>query len=108
MRAFVKENTWLPGISRGWGNGYIVLPNGHPMHGKDYDTIHAEMPDLSVHYGLTFSESVSNLDWDELKDEDKGGWVVGFDTAHWGDDIYKWPKIAVEAEAIRLLDQFKQ
>ena len=102
MRSFAKEITWLEGCETGWGNGYIVIPEGHPMHGVDYDLI-----DVDVHYGLTFSALADDLDWPELKEEDKGGWVVGFDTAHLGDTLEKWPKQEVEKEAERAAEQLK-
>lgn len=102
MRAFVKPITWLPG---GWGNGYVVIPEGHELHGLDYDTIHEKI-ELDVHGDLTFSESADNLEWSEIKPEDKGGWVVGFDTAHFGDDHVRWPdEESVMVEAERLKDQ---
>jgi len=87
MRTFVKRNTWLQGITTGWGNGYVVLPKGHKYHGKDYDDINVD-----VHGGLTFSDAANELnDWPEIIAEDKGGWVIGFDTAHLDDDLNKWP-----------------
>lgn len=103
IRSFGKVMSHLAGIDTGWGNGYAVIPKGHPMHGKHYDEINVD-----VHYGLTFSASVDelNLDkWPEITDEDKGGWVVGFDTAHLGDDLARWPQESVEAEAKRLAEQ---
>ena len=103
MRAFVKQITWLAGCSTGWGNGYVVIPKGHPLHGEDYENI-----DVDVHGGLTFADAADNLDWPELIDEDKGGWVVGFDTAHLGDDLNKWPNAeTVLGEAERLKSQLE-
>ena len=51
MKTFLRENTWLTrGITDfGWGNGYVLIPQGHPLHGKHYDEI-----DVDVHCGLTF------------------------------------------------------
>lgn len=51
--------------SMGYRCGYILIPHGHPWHGKSYDDIPAE-----VHGGLTYG--------------DEEGWV-GFDCAHAGD-----------------------
>jgi len=102
MKTFVKENTWLPGMSHGWGNGYVVIPKGHPYHGKHYDEIPVE-----VHGGLTFAEPAKELDWKELGEKDKEGWVVGFDTAHYGDSLSSWPKVEVAKETRRLAKQLK-
>jgi hypothetical protein len=51
MRSFVKP-THVPGMG-GWGNGYVVIPEGHKYHGVDYNDI-----PVDVHYGLTFSQLV--------------------------------------------------
>jgi hypothetical protein len=101
--SFIKENTWLPGMKHGWGNGYVVIFKGHPMYGKHYD----EVP-VDVHGGLTFSESVNSLigDFPELTEEMKDGWVFGFDTAHYNDSMERWPKEAVERETENLKSQF--
>jgi len=101
MRAFIKP-THMPGYG-GWGNGYVVIPKGNPLHGLHYDKINVE-----VHYGLTFSEPASELsEWPEILPEDKDGWVVGFDTLHSGDTEYKWPEFAVMDEANRLKEQLE-
>jgi len=101
--SFIKENTWLHGMRHGWGNGYVVIPNGHPMYGKHYD----EVP-VDVHGGLTFSESVNSVigNFTELTEEMKDGWVFGFDTAHYNDSMERWPKEAVEMETENLKSQF--
>lgn len=94
----VVKNTWLPmGFSEhGWGNGYVLIPEGHKYYGLDYD----EIP-VNVHGGLTFAE--------HIKDDDRGnfsdGFWVGFDTAHHNDNMTNWPKSRVLEETI---DLFKQ
>ena len=109
MKAFIKENRWLRRSSFmdfGWGNGYVVIPKGHPLHGKDYNTIHDLMPKLEVNGGLTFADSVSNLNtWEEIPKGYKGGWVVGFDTAHSYDTLEIWSKEKVMEEAENLKNQ---
>jgi hypothetical protein len=108
MKYFIVENTWLPSLysSHGWGNGYVIIPKGHPDHGKDYDDI-----EVDVHGGLTFSKALEDLkDWpcgDAIGEAEEGGWVVGFDTAHSGDTIENWPKEEVEKETIRLMEQLQ-
>lgn len=55
--------------------GYIRIPVGHPLHGKDDDCI------LDCHGGITFAEADVPCD--------KGGadnaWWLGFDAAHYSD-----------------------
>jgi hypothetical protein len=93
-------------VEGGWGNGYVILPEGHKYHGVHYDSILVD-----VHYGLTFSELVTDTlidKWPELTEADKGGWIVGFDTLHYGDTSEKWPKEAVQAEADNLMSQLNE
>ena len=102
MRAFVKGCHWLRGLmdketeeifSRGWGNGYVVLPPDHIFHGVDFTKI-----PLNVHGGLTYSKLVTvnmvnmidsngNYMWPELMMKDIGGWLIGFDTSHHTDNL---------------------
>ena len=98
---FVRENTWLNFREHGWGNGYAVVFKGHPAYGKDYLDI-----DVYVHGGLTYTDSVNSSNWDGLTEEMKDGWVFGFDTAHYCDDMERWPKEAVERETENLKSQF--
>lgn len=91
----VKKNTWGRG-SRGWGNGYVKVVPNHRFYGKHYDDI-----DVVVHHGLTFSEVIQPNDVDGWPE---GHWI-GFDTAHYGDTLEKWPKSMVVDETKELLKQ---
>lgn len=51
--------------------GYVAVLEGHPWYGHPYG-----WHDVRVHGGLTFSEPASS-----------GVWVVGFDCAHFMDEI---------------------
>ncbi len=98
LKTIIIENTWLPGMDHGWGNGYVLLPKDHHLHGKHYNDI-----DVEVHHGLTFAELVDEHlvnGWKspDLTKEDIGGWLVGFDTAHYQDTSENWPKEEVQAE----------
>lgn len=88
--------------------GYVGLPEAHPHHGKDYDSI-----DADVHGGLTYASDHAP------KQEADGQWWVGFDCAHVGDivpgalrhdeptrdeDVYRTAEW-VQAETNRLADQ---
>lgn len=50
--------------------GYVMVPVGHPMHGKGYSEL-----EIDAHGGLTYSGD---------KKGDGGHWL-GFDCAHLGD-----------------------
>ena len=82
--------------NRGWGNGYVHIPEGHKYYGLHYD----EIP-YDVHGGLTFSEVIKDSD---LHNWPKGHWI-GFDTAHYGDNKHKWGKNDVFKETIDLFLQ---
>lgn len=57
------------GNPQGWLCGYVALPQGHPLHGKEYDEIDDKINDVA-HFGLTYS----NLEGND--------WVIGFDCNH--------------------------
>lgn len=98
-------------FSTGWGNGYVCLPKGHPCYGMDYDTIHDKY-NIDVNGGLTFACAAKELTsadhWNGIPEDCKDSWVVGFDTAHYGNDPEKWPKRMVEFEAKNLAKQFEE
>ena len=98
----------------GWGNGYVLVPSNHPFYNVDYDNI-----SVHVHGGLTFGQKFNSnrfLEWIS-KNEILGDvtienykkfedyWMIGFDTAHYGDDIYKCSKEYVIKETNDLLEQ---
>ena len=91
MKTALVENTWLRTPEKtdwirddrpepkftfdcGWGNGYVLIPEGHPLHGTHYNNINVD-----VHGGLTFSELVTEemLEIFNLEKEDIGKWCVG-------------------------------
>ena len=89
-----------PPDMRGFANCYIGLDAEHPWFGKDYNTIHAEYPEFGIHGGLTYSEWVrpGNRKHD-------GRWWVGFDTAHYGDNINTRNEAWCKKELKSLVDQ---
>lgn len=105
MKTLIIENTWLPKgdiIDCGWGNGYVLIPEGHPLWGKHYEEI-----DINIHGGLTFSDYIDEHmveEWN-LDTEDVGSWCVGFDTCHYKDTLLKWPKERVIEETEKLKKQ---
>lgn len=105
MEWFVRENNWLPeSLRRGWGNGYVVIPKGHPLHGKDYMDY-----DLDIHGGITFANwgSTFKNEFEFVRDDD---WIIGFDTSHSFDTKESWPKSSVVKETkrlVRLVDEYQ-
>ncbi len=59
---------------RGHLNGYVGIPEGHPLYGKDYD--YDAFCELEVHGGVTHS-SLGDGKW-----RPEGSWWIGFDTCH--------------------------
>lgn len=54
--------------------GYVVLPEGHPLHGVE----HADMDEWpDVHGGVTWTGVLSRCSY--------LGWLIGFDMGHDGD-----------------------
>lgn len=104
IKSFIKKNTWLPMMETGWGNGYVVIPEGHKLNGIDYD----ELP-FDAHGGLTFATRVSDLkkeNWTGLPEDcNDNDWIIGFDTSHYQDNSVNWSKDAVQAETNNLLQQ---
>jgi hypothetical protein len=95
-------------IEKGWGNGYVAVPPAHPLYLGSLDTVTdneliakkiSAVGSLDVHGDITYNDFGDGvnapIDW----------WVFGFDTAHYGDTLEKWPKKAVVAETKRLFCQ---
>jgi hypothetical protein len=102
IESFTIENIWLHNMDHGWGNGYVIIPPGHPAHGKHYDEI-----DVDVHGGLTLSGPA--IDWEYIPEgTPEDHWIFGFDTAHYGDSLENWSEEAVKAETQRLVEQFEK
>lgn len=98
----------------GWGMGYVLLPFNHPFYGKDYDDIN-----IYIHGGLTFGQKfdievflqwiknreiigdVTIENFERLKDY----WIIGFDTNHYGDNLYSCSKEFVLSEINSMLEQ---
>ncbi len=83
------------GYPAGYANGYVALPPTHPFHNIYYSEIDEH---VSVHGGLTFSQSIDIIkqdkDWEQctecigfesLNEIPAGYWVVGFDTMRFSD-----------------------
>ena len=85
MKWYVRENEQWKTLygsqgsiyTRGWGNGYVAVPPGHPAYKMDYDTL---MFPLKVHGGLTYADFGDGIN------VPKNWWVFGFDTSHFDDN----------------------
>ena len=108
MKTFLVSSDWISISDKGWGNGYVCIPEGHPLYGVSYDDIHTLIPNLSVNGGLTFSRYAKDLNWEAIPEGCENTWIVGFDTLHYGDTIERWPKEAVQAETERLKEQLEK
>lgn len=87
--SFTRENTWMGDyIDFGWGNGYVAIPETHPLYEKDYND--EECSNLRAHGGVTYSrsEKINGVKY----------WVFGFDTAHAWDNKDNCPEQYVIAE----------
>lgn len=87
-------------IEKGWGNGYVAVPPTHFLHLE-----HITKEKISLVQSLDVNGGITYNDWGNGELAPKDWWVFGFDTAHSGDTIEKWPKEAVEAETKRLYCQ---
>lgn len=113
MKTWLRDARGIDGESdykNGWGNGYVIIPKGHPLHGIEYDEINEK--GIDVHGGLTCSVLVDKKlierfsdEYPPLNDEDIGTWLVGFDTMHYIDNIINCNKEFVESETERLKEQ---
>ena len=55
--------------------GYVAVPQGHTLHGKDYDEV-----EVTVHGGLTFADGEGTYPV-----AGEGLWWFGYDCGHWQD-----------------------
>lgn len=118
---FVKEsklrNIHSDLITVGWGNGYVMIPPEHVWYMMDGNYINHY---LECHGGITYFETMGNVEHLEkfcstatsvllTRGLDKNNFekyvgykVIGFDTAHAGDDESSWSEEAVHAETRRI------
>ena len=104
----------------GYGNGYVLIPKGHPFYNKNCDDIEFISDyGLNVHGGITFCEYFDSDNFLELiKDREFCGdvnlenykkfdryWIIGFDTNHYGDNKNNCSKEYVIKETEYLLDK---
>lgn len=70
----------------GYNCGYVLLPEGHPWHGKEYSECLAENCTESYHYDCTLGSRLDVHGGVTFSGEGwSGGWWLGFDCAHLGD-----------------------
>lgn len=108
MKTYIQKGPFYdnPHFECGWGNGYVLIDEGHPLHGMEYDFINNL--GIEIHGGLTFGRIITQaslIHFPGLDHQDIGKWMIGFDTGHAWDKRKTWPKKAVQAEADKLLQQ---
>lgn len=82
-------------ISCGYACGYVGVPKEHPWYEQDYNNL-----PVTIHGGLTYG----NFGIPET-DQPKDIWFVGFDTAHYNDNIFNCDKTYCENELESLYQQ---
>lgn len=90
-------------VSHGWGNGYVLVPEGHPLFGMHYDKISDEYG-IHAHGGLTYASLITEKSTKFLP-EHIGMYAIGFDCAHYGDNLSNCPESFVDSEILNLLEQ---
>lgn len=95
-------------LNRGWGNGYVVIPVGHPLYGMNMTALDKL---VDAHGGITFAriidEEMIQPAQSKLTEDDLGAWLIGFDTLHSHDNINTHNREFVEKETLRLEKQVK-
>lgn len=70
---------------REWLNGYIFLNEDHPWFGLDCESLNA----IDVHGGITYASHASQDSGFITQMGFKKRWMIGFDCAHYGDNMKK-------------------
>ena len=94
----VKYPSFDPAL-RGRYNGYVILGKNHPFDGAR-DII----GNYDVHGGITFTNKLKDFNIDPYPElwAYADNWVVGFDTAHAGDNVNNWDLDKTVNETIKL------
>ena len=89
----------------GWGNGYVVIPPGHPLYGENFDEnlLDCERNISFVHFGRDCDSSL------DIPKDEQDHLIVGFDTYQYREDKGPSPytKEYVEAQAKHLAEQLQ-
>lgn len=95
MEAIRKKYGGLPvHEERGYGNGYIAIPEHHPFAQRYKHCNQDEAPDMFDNNCWTYA-SFQKID---IKPYTEGYYyVLGFDTAHYNQNIHNWPAVKVVA-----------
>lgn len=95
----LESNTSEYALERGWGNGYAVVDPNNKLHGLSESEVMGM--GVSIESEIAYSGKMEYI-------KGKEHWVIGFDTAHFGDSIEKWPKSRVEFVAQELARQVEK
>lgn len=120
---------------RGRYNGYVLLPKGHPLFGKSCEKLDEKVsvhggvtysgPIIVKPHGQSLNSEFVHLDpivqeaiFINPKDKEyimfsitygdpQDWWIVGWDTAHYGDTAERWTKEATIAETLDFCKQLE-
>lgn len=109
MNCFIIKREEISFLDTGWGNGYISLPSFHPLYKKNYQQINEsnyQLPHGNWTCANYFKDFNSKFKIQVLKNSNINDldWILGFDTAHLGDNKKKWSKKNVLNETLRIFD----
>jgi len=90
----------FPITPRGWGNGYVTIPDWHPLFNVHYNDIEQH---IEVHGGITYSDSIRYGTNDKYS-----MWQFGFDTNHGYETPENDDVVYVEKETVHLREQLWQ
>lgn len=109
MRNAVNEKIRNGNFDCGFANGYVAVPQGHPLWGKSYEVANNC---VDVHGGVTFGgaydknfvENIIRLSDDEIPED---SWVFGFDTLHFMDNSVNCDETFCRVETMNFLKQLE-
>lgn len=91
--------------------GYVAVPKGHPLFGKDYNEIYdyekEQGIDISVHGGLTYSNQCNYVICHVTDRPEDEAWWFGFDCAHGYDLIPGMLKFRLDHKDNALFANFR-
>lgn len=99
---FIIKTSYQPG---GWGNGYVAIPEGHPLYQVSAD----DLGFLNVHGGVTVAMHAGFVTNKALPKAgiNKSCWIIGFDTGKPTNDPYNHSKEFVMLQTLHLARQVR-
>lgn len=105
MDLFILEGEKIQrNLNLGWGNGYVILDKNHPWYRIGYKEIPVEVHG-GLAYGAVIDKGMIHAWKEDLSEEDEGKYLIGFNTAHYGDNQDNCNREYVEEQAVELFYQ---